>query len=74
MHGNVAELVADHLVTERLGGKDPLVRVEKDGRNQVRGGAWCSTAEYCESTFRNGFTGNNKYNHIGFRIVLQKVK
>ena len=74
MHGNVAELVADHLVTERLGGKDPLVRVEKDGRNQVRGGAWCSTAEYCESTFRNGFTGNNKYNHIGFRIALQKVK
>ena len=74
MHGNVAELVADHLVTERLGGKDPLVRGEKDGRNQVRGGAWCSTAEYCESTFRNGFTGNNKYNHIGFRIALQKVK
>ena len=74
MHGNVAELAAEHLVTGRLGGKDPLVRVEKDGRNQVRGGAWCSTAEYCESTFRNGFTGNNKYNHIGFRIALQKVK
>ena len=73
MHGNVAELVADHLMSERPGGKDPLVRVEKDGRNQVRGGAWCSTAEYCESTFRNGFTGNNKYNHIGFRIALKQV-
>jgi len=75
MHGNVAEWVLDHLVTERPGGKDPLVRVEKDGINQVRGGAWCSTAEYCESTFRNGLMGGgDKYNHIGFRIVLQTVK
>ena len=74
MHGNVAEVVADHLLPERPGGTDPLVRVEKDGLNQVRGGAWCSTAEYCESTFRSGLAGGTKYDHIGFRIVLKKVK
>ena len=76
MHGNVAEVVADHYVAgqPRPGGKDPLVRVKKDGRNQIRGGAWCSTAEYCESTFRSSLSGGVKYNHIGFRVVLKKVK
>ena len=75
MHGNVAEIVADHLVPgERPGGTDPLVRVEKDGQTQTRGGAWCSTPEYCESSFRNGTSGRDKHNFIGFRIVLKKVK
>ena len=74
MHGNVAEVVADHLLPERPGGKDPLARVPKDGLGQIRGGAWCSTAEYCESTFRSGLAGGTKYNHVGFRIVLMKVK
>ena len=47
MHGNVAEVVADHYVPgqPRLGGTDPLVIVKKDGLSQIRGGAWCSTAE-----------------------------
>lgn len=76
MHGNVAEVVADHYVPgqPRLGGTDPLVIVKKDGLSQIRGGAWCSTAEYCESTFRSGFFGGVKYNHIGFRVVLKRVK
>ena len=76
MHGNVAELVADHYVAgqPRPGGKDPLVRVKKDGRNQIRGGAWCSTAEYCESTFRSSLTGGVKYNHIGIRDEMKKEK
>jgi len=76
MHGNVAEVVADHYIAgqPRPGGKDPLVRVKKDGRNQIRGGAWCSTAEYCESTFRSSLSGGVKYNHIGFRVVLKKMK
>jgi len=72
MHGNVAEVVADHLVAERPGGTDPLVRVEKDGTNQVRGGAWCSLPLYCESSFRNAIDGRNKYNYVGFRIALKK--
>lgn len=76
MHGNVAEVVADHYVADqpRPGGKDPLMRVEKNGRTQIRGGAWCSTAEYCESTFRGSLFAGVKYNHIGFRVVLKQVK
>ena len=74
MHGNVSEFVQDQYLTRLPGGNDPLGDVEKRSTIVIRGGAWCSTAEYCESTFRNGFTGNNKYNHIGFRIALQKVK
>jgi hypothetical protein len=32
----------------------------------IRGGVWCSMAEYCESTFRSGLAGGIKYNHIFF--------
>jgi formylglycine-generating enzyme required for sulfatase activity len=74
MHGNVAELVADHLSLELPGGTDPLVQLEKDGQTQIRGGAWCSQPLYCESSFRNALSGRDKQNHIGFRIVLKKSK
>jgi formylglycine-generating enzyme required for sulfatase activity len=74
MHGNVAEVVADHLLPELPGGTDPLVRVEKDGKTQIRGGAWCSLALYCESSFRNASPGRDKRNFIGFRVVLKKTK
>lgn len=73
MHGNVAEIVADHLLPELPGGKDPLARVEKNGRTQIRGGGWCSQAAYCESSFRNS-CGRDKSNYVGFRIALKKVK
>ena len=73
MHGNVAEVVADHLLPELPGGKDPLARVEKNGRTQIRGGGWCSQAAYCESSFRNS-CGRDKSNYVGFRIALKKVK
>lgn len=74
MHGNVAELVADHLLPERPGGTDPLVRVKKDGVTQIRGGAWCSMPLYCESSFRNALSGRDKENYVGFRVVLKQVK
>ena len=74
MHGNVAEIVADHLTLERPGGVDPLVRVEKEGVLQIRGGAWCSTPLYCQSTFRNAAPGRDKHNFIGFRVVLKQEK
>lgn len=73
MHGNVAEIVADHLLPELPGGTDPLGRVEKGGNTQIRGGAWCSQALYCESSFRNAAPGRDKHNFVGFRVVLKKV-
>ena len=74
MHGNVAEIVADHLLPHLPGGTDPLARVEKDGRTQIRGGAWCSLPLYCESSFRNAAPGRDKHNFVGFRIALKRVK
>jgi formylglycine-generating enzyme required for sulfatase activity len=74
MHGNVAEVVADHLTPELPGGTDPLARVEKDGRTQIRGGAWCSVPLYCESSFRNAVPGRDKLNFIGFRVALKRGK
>lgn len=74
MHGNVSEIVADHLVPELPGGIDPLVRIAKEGKTQIRGGAWCSRALYCESSFRNAAPSRDKHNFVGFRVVLKKVK
>ena len=71
MHGNVAELVLDHLLPELPGGTDPAATATKDGRSVIRGGAWCSLPDYCESSFRNSPPSRNKSNFIGFRIVLQ---
>ena len=67
------EQFADHLLPELPGGADPLARAEKEGVTQIRGGAWCSLPLYCESSFRNGLTGRDKRNFVGFRIVLQQV-
>ena len=74
MHGNVSEIVADHLLPELPGGKDPFVRLEKDGKAILRGGAWCSLPVYCESSFRNTLPSRNKANFVGFRILLKKLK
>jgi formylglycine-generating enzyme required for sulfatase activity len=74
MHGNVAELVADHLLPELPGGTDPLAREEKNGQPLIRGGAWCSLPLYCESSFRNTMSGRKKFHYIGFRVTLKKTK
>jgi formylglycine-generating enzyme required for sulfatase activity len=73
-HGNVAELVADHLLPELPGGADPLAVAEKVGQAVIRGGAWCSLPLYCESSFRNGLPGRDKLNFVGFRVALKRVK
>ena len=74
MHGNLAEIVADHHDAKLPGGKNPLFRKEKDGRGVIRGGSWCSLPLYCESSFRNLCPSKNKSNYVGFRIALKKVK
>ena len=75
MHGNVAEWCADRYLPQLLGGVNPLVdekikEVTADG--VIRGGAWCSTAEYCTSAFRNSEFAGKQRDYIGFRVVLRK--
>lgn len=73
MHGNVAEIVADHWSEKLPGGTNPLVRLKKNGLTQIRGGGWCSQALYCQSSFRNT-SGRDKRNYVGFRIALKRVR
>jgi len=76
MHGNVSELCRDGYESTLPGGTDP----KADGRKGTivhRGGAWCSTPEYCLAGFRH-FTVNSHNNghvsHIGLRMVLARKK
>jgi formylglycine-generating enzyme required for sulfatase activity len=41
----------------------------KDGR-VLRGGSWRSTSGRCRVTFRNCNYSNNRFNYVGFRLVL----
>ena len=73
MHGNVAEWVGDPYAPKLLGGTDPRPKVEKAGSLVVKGGAWCSTPETCQSGFRNRSRNNNNGGNaswLGFRIIL----
>ena len=78
MHGNVSEVCRDFYRPELTGGSDPFPSAEvKDGERVIRGGAWCSTAEYCQSGFRNSIAkGNNseKVAFVGVRLVLKKER
>lgn len=75
MHGNLAEWCADRYLPYLSSGLNPVVDAKfKDATNDavVRGGAWCSTATYCEAAFRNfEFVGKQR-DHIGFRLVLRQ--
>ena len=78
MHGNVAEWCADRYLAQLTGGVNPRnddKRKDAPQAGVVRGGAWCSTAEYCEAGFRNSeyLGGNAKArDFLGFRLVLKK--
>ena len=50
------------------------LKIEKNGVTQIRGGAWCSQALYCESSFRNALPGKDKLNFVGLRVVIKQVK
>jgi formylglycine-generating enzyme required for sulfatase activity len=72
MHGNVNEICADHYTNELPGGTDPWTRGER-GKFVIRGGAWCSTAEYCQAGFRNSVgekDNSGEFAHVGLRVVL----
>ena len=75
MHGNVSEYCLDSYFPVLPGGTDPRPNDKKGGLVH-RGGAWCSTAEYCLAGFRNGAPNNNNFgetSHIGLRMVLAKI-
>lgn len=40
------------------------------GNRILRGGSWLNVAVYCTSTYRNYGTASDRYDHCGFRLVL----
>ena len=77
MHGNVSEFVQDQYLTQLAGGNDPLVDVEKRSNIVIRGGTWCSLADYCRSGFRLSCKFSNNEGHSdfrGMRVVLARKK
>ena len=74
MHGNVSEWCREIYFDSLPGGADPFPQKEtKSSKKVVRGGAWCSLSEYCQSGFRSSYdTGNNteKPEWLGVRFVL----
>lgn len=58
------EVADDTLVDSKIKG------VTADG--VIRRGAWCSTAEYCASAFRNPEFAGKQRDYIGFRVVMRK--
>jgi formylglycine-generating enzyme required for sulfatase activity len=77
MHGNVTEFVQDKYLAQLPGGNDPLGRAEKQTNIVIRGGAWCSLPDYCQSGFRQVGKLSNNEGHSdfrGMRVVLAKKK
>ena len=38
----------------------------------IRGGSWYYVGSYCQVTYRNSSSPNNRLNHYGFRLVLSQ--
>jgi formylglycine-generating enzyme required for sulfatase activity len=68
MHGNVWEWCWDAYGDHVPGGSDP--KAANGVARVCRGGSWLHSARYCRSAFRHGYTPNDKYYFLGFRLAL----
>lgn len=76
MHGNVNEICSDRYSGKLPGGTDPKVSIKSD-TYVMKGGSWSSTAEYCQSGFRNKAKGKSRSGesaHFGLRVALAPQK
>jgi formylglycine-generating enzyme required for sulfatase activity len=67
MHGNVNEICSDRYSNKLPGDTDPKVQLKSENY-VMRGGSWSSTAEYCQSGFRNkarGKSSSGEPAHVG---------
>lgn len=83
MHGNTFEWCRDWFHDRLPGGTDPdLYEAQAtatknrtgDYSRARRGGAWCDDGWSCRSAFRLRFEPGRKYDHIGFRVVVVRIK
>lgn len=78
VHGNLAEFCRDKFVRvpPLVGGIDPVQTVvnQKERNCALRGGSWCSLAEYCQCGFRNERRAEiaaPRLSYTGLRVVLE---
>jgi formylglycine-generating enzyme required for sulfatase activity len=72
VHGNVWEWCLDHYAPDRASWfdiPDPVCRVPSQHR-VARGGSWNDPARGCRSAYRNWFRPADRFDHIGFRVVV----
>lgn len=83
MHGNIYEWCRDWYHARLPGGADPDLYNAKATATPSsngalsrcrRGGAWCDEGWPLRSAFRLRFEPERKYDHIGFRVVMVRVK
>lgn len=75
MHGNVTEYCGDRYSPVLPGGTDPKVRDNDGNQIVLRGGAWCSTPQYCLAGFRHKRKVSHNDRgaiHLGLRMVLAR--
>ena len=72
MSGNVGEWCQDWYGGYSYEAQVNPVGPESGVYNVVRGGAWNISHEYCHVTYRTSFSPEDKYEFLGFRIVMNK--
>ncbi len=69
MSGNVSEWCHDWYGSYTATSQNNPAGVQLGASRLVRGGSWGSNVNNCRSAYRDNYTPDSRFNHIGFRVV-----
>jgi formylglycine-generating enzyme required for sulfatase activity len=73
MHGNVGEWVSDWLGSYRKAATTDPTGPATGGRRVLRGGSYRAKPAHFRSAFRNYSDPDDRWNSVGFRVVVEKA-